>query len=229
MEDFVERYAADGRDGTSMQTKPDGWNVVLAGFWNRMIFTPEWVSSRLFEQNAQIETVVALLPVLPIVYRDSQIAIEISAVRIVCRARDLDNEAALRRSGTVAQQILRSLQETPIQGVGVNFAFREPASFGSLLDLFNFPDSARFAEGGWEMGERKIVRQLSHDCVTLNLALTYDKEGVDIECNFHTDADDNETAVAAVAPDRIIELRDKAITMLDELYGLQLEEDHGQA
>ncbi len=212
-----------------MHTKPDGWNIVLAGFWNRMIFTPEWVGSRLFDRNAQIETVVALRPVLPIVYRDNQIAIEISAVRIVCRARDLDNEAALRRSGAVAQEILKSLPETPIQGVGINFAFRDAASFGSLLDLFKFPDSARFAEAGWETGETKIVRQLSHDCVTLNLALTYDKDGVDIECNFHTDADDNQTAVAAVAPDRILQLRDKAIAMLDELYNLQLEEDNDQA
>jgi len=24
-----------------MKTKPEGWNIVLAGFWNRAILTPE--------------------------------------------------------------------------------------------------------------------------------------------------------------------------------------------
>lgn len=212
-----------------MHKKSEGWSVVLAGFWNRMIFTPEWVGTRLFDVNAQIETVVALLPVLPIIYRDNQVTVEISSARIVCRARDLESEAALRRSGTIAGTILQELPQTPVQGLGINFAFREPTPAGNLLELFNFGDNARLAEAGWEAAERKIVRQLRHDDDTLNLALSFNSERLDIDCNFHTDPDDNDAAVAAVSPNRIIQLRDMAINMLVELYGLELEEDNGEA
>ncbi len=212
-----------------MQKKPDGWNVVLAGFWNRMIFTPQWVAPRLFDENAQIETLVALLPVLPIIYRDSQIAVEISGNRVVCRARNLDDEAALRRSGTVAGIILNALPETPVQGLGVNFSFREVAPVGNLLELFSFGDNARLAEAAWEVGERKIVRRLSRENDVLNLTLTLNDGGLDIDCNFHTDVDDRDVAVASLEPDRIIQLRDKTMMMLDELYGLRMEEDHGEA
>ena len=38
-----------------MKTKPEGWNIVLAGFWNRAIFTPEWVGKWLFQQS-EVET-----------------------------------------------------------------------------------------------------------------------------------------------------------------------------
>lgn len=208
-----------------MQRKKEGWSVVLAGFWNRMIFTPEWVGPRLFGEVAEIETVVALLPILPIIYRDNQVAVEISNARIVCRARDLQNEDALRRSGTVASIILNALPETPVQGVGVNFAFRENAPAANLLDLFDFADNPRWVEAGWEMADRKIVRQLTRDGEMLNLTLTLNNGRVDIDCNYHTDPQDNAAAVAAVASDRIINLRNRAIHALQELYGLELEDD----
>lgn len=211
-----------------MQRKPEGWNVVLAGYWNRMIFTPEWVGPLLFDGAAQIETVVALLPVLPITYRDSQMAVEISTARIVCRARDLESEAALRRSGEVAGTILRELPQTPLQGLGINFGFCEPVPDGGLLDLFSFGDNARLAEAEWEAGERKIVRRLIRDDETLNLTLSLDNGRLDIDYNFHTDPGDNDAAVAAVSPDRIIQLRDMAIDMSGQLYGLQLEEEDGE-
>jgi hypothetical protein len=211
-----------------MEKKQDGWSVVLAGFWNRMIFTPEWVIPHLFSEDAQIETLVALLPVLPIIYRDSQIAVEISSVQVVCRARNPGDDAALRRSGTIAGVILQTLPETPVQGVGINFAFREVAPVGGLLDLFNFGDNARLAQAEWQVGERKIVRRLSHDDDTLNLTLTFGGGQLDIDCNFHTDFADRDAAIAALSPDRIIQLKERTITMLDELYGLQLEENHGE-
>jgi hypothetical protein len=212
-----------------MQKKREGWSIVLAGFWNRMIFTPEWVGPRLFGENPEIETVVALLPILPIIYRDNQVAVEISSARIVCRARNLEDEAALRRSGTTAGIVLDALPETPVQGVGVNFAFREEAPPGELLDLFGFADNPRWVEAGWEMGERKIVRQLTHDGDTLNLGFTLNGGQLDIDCNFHTVPDNNAGAVSAVEPNRVIQLRDLVTRSLGELYGLELEADDDEA
>jgi len=212
-----------------MHKKREGWSVVLAGFWNRMIFTPEWVGPRLFGENAQIETVVALLPILPIIYRDNRVAVEIATSRIVCRARDLENEESLRRSGEVAGIILGALPETPVQGVGVNFAFREHTPDAALLDLFGFADNARWVEAGWELGERKIVRQLTGDGDMLNLALNLNGDRLDIDCNFHTAPEDSAAAIAAAAADRVVALRDRATQALRELYGLELEEDEGDA
>lgn len=212
-----------------MQKKREGWSIVLAGFWNRMIFTPEWIGPRLFAENPEIETVVALLPILPIIYRDNQVAVEISSARIVCRARNLEDDVALRRSGTTAGIILEALPETPVQGVGVNFAFREEAPPRELLDLFGFADDSRWVDAEWEVGERKIVRQLTHDGNALNLAFTLSGGQLDIDCNFHTAPDNNAGAVAAVEPNRVIQLRDLVMQVLGDLYGLELEKDYDEA
>lgn len=211
-----------------MQKKPEGWNVVLAGFWNRMIFTPEWVGPRLFPDNPQIETVVALLPVLPIIYRDQQVSAEISSARIVCRPRDLESDESIRRAGTIAGKILSELPETPIQGIGINFGFQEQAPTPDLLDLFTFADNNKLAQTGWETSERRIVRQLYHEGTTLNLSLSFNNDRLDIDCNFNFDPGevDDTPKVDAVAPDRIIKLRDQAVTLLDQIYGLQVEDDN---
>ena len=47
-----------------MIRRRDGWSIVLAGFWNRSLFLPEWVGPRLFpEPGMEIE--IALLPAPP--------------------------------------------------------------------------------------------------------------------------------------------------------------------
>lgn len=33
-----------------MKSNPEGWSVVV-GFWNRMIFSPEWVTQKLTTQK----------------------------------------------------------------------------------------------------------------------------------------------------------------------------------
>jgi len=60
----------------------EGWSLILAGFWNRAIFLPEWALPQLFPQHElpehAVQTEVALLAALPLIYRDSQVAVEIS-------------------------------------------------------------------------------------------------------------------------------------------------------
>src|SRR5262245_31244008 len=102
----------------------NGWNIVVTGFWNRLIFTPEWVVPRLFTEP-QLETLVALLPVLPLIYRVDQVALEVTTTRLVFRPRQLDNEASLARAETMARTIIEALPETPLQAVGINFSFKE--------------------------------------------------------------------------------------------------------
>ena len=69
-----------------MILKLETWGVVLAGHWNRMIFTPDWVSEKLFHEDV-IETEFALLPGFPVLYRHPQVLMEAVASRLVFRPR----------------------------------------------------------------------------------------------------------------------------------------------
>ncbi|WP_232055963.1 hypothetical protein [Tuwongella immobilis] len=197
----------------------EGWTIVLAGHWNRMIFSPEWVGKHLFAANGDIETLVALMPVLPLVYRDEQVVMEVSQPRLVFHPRKA-NDVCLRRAEQMALRILRELDDTPLIAVGVNFAFREENPPDKVLDIFNLTDGPELAGEGWEVQERKIVRKTTRGGSVLNLTLIYGPYGVDFEFNFHTESQDNEDCQAALK-DTAVGLKDTALNILDTIYHLQ--------
>jgi hypothetical protein len=207
-----------------MKRKPDSWNIVLAGFWNRAIFTPEWVNNFLFHE-AEVETLLSIMPYLPIVYRNPRVAIEVSTPKLVLRARRLDDES-IKLAEDMAYKVLDKLQDTPLLAVGVNFAFIEESPRQDLIKLFEFSDKGRIGDAGWDFQEVRIVRRLRKGETTLNLTLIFDGKAVTMEFNYHTDTKKNDEARKAIQ-DRVLALRDSALQLLREVYQLEEEKDHG--
>ena len=106
-----------------MIPKKDNCNIVLAGLWNRAIFTPEWVGRLLFKQ-VEVETLISIMPHMPIVYRNTQVAMEVAPAVVAFRPRTLNDEC-LRASENMAYKVLDTLRDTPLMGVGVNFGFTD--------------------------------------------------------------------------------------------------------
>ena len=207
-----------------MKRKQEGWNIVVAGFWNRMIFTPDWVSPRLFPEP-EIETLVSLLPVMPLVYRNREVEVEVSTLRLVFRARVLSGDAALLKAEGMARAVLRDLPETPVQAVGINFGFTEEYPSDLLVSVFNNVDDVQLGPVGWSIGERKLTRRLIQGDDVLNLTMTFDGKAVDFALNFHTDITVRSDASLALKAGRAVTMRDAGLTLLKEVYDLQLENE----
>jgi hypothetical protein len=206
-----------------MRRKRNGWNIVLAGFWNRMIFTPEWVGPRLFP-GLEFETRVALLPVFPLIYRDVAAAMEVSMTRLVFRPRILNDDASLLRAEAMARTVLKALPETPVQAVGVNFSYEEGFPPDHLAAIFNDMDDVELNQQNWSIGERKLTRQLTRGGEVLNLTMNYHGEAVTFDFNFHSEAMNNAVPLQAVAEGRVVNLRNAALALLQEVYHLEPEE-----
>src|SRR3954470_23929992 len=131
-----------------MKRRQDGWSIVLAGFWNRSLFLPEWVGPRLFPEPG-MEVEIALLPALPLIYRDQQVSMEISWGRLVFRPLNLTDDAILLRVEGMARSVLQTLSETPVQGVGINFGFREERPPAHVVTLLNDADDDDLTLQGW--------------------------------------------------------------------------------
>lgn len=202
-----------------MRRKSEGWNIVLAGLWNRAIFTPEWVNELLFHER-EVETLLSVMPYLPIVYRNRQVAVEISDARLVFRPRRLD-DSCLQAAETMAHAVLHKLPDTPLLAVGVNFAFVENNPGRALVRLFDFQDNGQIAEAEWDLQERRIVRKIFRDNETLNLTIVFDGQVVTIEFNYHTDTNNNQTARDAIRG-RILGHRDTALRFLNQVYHLEV-------
>jgi hypothetical protein len=75
-----------------MIPKKDNWNIVLAGFWNRAIFTPDWVGRVLFNGQRDIDTLISIMPHMPIIDRNRHVALEVAGSRLAFRPRTLDEK-----------------------------------------------------------------------------------------------------------------------------------------
>ncbi len=209
-----------------MIAKFETWGVVLAGHWNRMIFTPEWVGTRLFEQE-EVETQIALMPIFPIIYRHEQVVLDAASQRLIFRPR-FNSTKSLAAVERMAVTVLKALPNTPLLGVGVNFSFTEKEPPDKLVELFNLKDAREIARANWETPETKLIRKLTGEHGIMQFALGQDLEGVTIDITFHTDTlgsteTANETAKNAVTG-RVVQLRDVALAFLLDIYTLQLEE-----
>ena len=207
-----------------MRRKPEGWNVIVAGFWNRLIFTPEWVAERVFH-HAEFETYVALLPVLPIVFNGKVVSMEVSLARLLFRPVKLENDDSLARAEQMAREVLKALPETPVQAVGVNFSYVEDFPAADLAAVFSDNDPTELSTMGWETKERKIARRLVQGGETLNLTMTYDGMSVTFDLNYHTEAITNEAACRAVSEGRVAALRRQGLDLNQGAYRLEMEED----
>ena len=213
-----------------MKRKSDGWNIVLAGFWNRMIFTPDWVIPRLFEgRESDVQMFVNLLPVLPVFYRDEKIAnvqMEVSLARLLFRPLDVNDDQCLLRAQEMVRKVLIALPETPVQAVGINFAYKEEIPPGNVIAIFNDTDDVELSQQHWTIKERKLTKQLTRGGEVLNLTMTFDGKAVLFEFNFYSENGTNaQAALPAVEGRRILDLRDAARALLQEVYHLEPESE----
>ncbi len=206
----------------------DTSGIVLAGHWNRMIFTPEWVGEKLFHEDI-ILTEIAVVPGFPAIYRNNQVQLEASRARLLVRPR-VDTPQAFRRSEGMAVEALAELPNTPLLGVGINFSFIENEAAPELLELFNLKDSGRIEKAGSEVADTRLVRTMTTEFGVMNLLLGYDTQRVVIDINFHTDPNSGGTnalkaniAAREAIEGKILKLKQGCIKFLENIYDLKLE------
>src|SRR5688572_14645021 len=153
-----------------MTPRHEGWTVVCAGHWNRMIFTPEWVSEHLFHV-AEFERLVPFMPEPSVLYQLALVSLHVAENRIVLSARRC-TAAALAESERIAVEALRELPNTPVSAVGVNFSFVDEAPAPDLLGLFTAADNAELVGNNWVIQSQGLSRRIISENLTLNVKLT---------------------------------------------------------
>jgi hypothetical protein len=162
-----------------MKPKNEAWSVVIVGFWNRMIFTPEWVGKKLFQVEV-LEKLIPLIPVAPLIYRTEHVELIVDSMRLVFHARKSTPDC-ISEAEELAISAMEKLPETPISAVGINFGFSEVQPDDNLLDLFNFKDNIDIGELGWQTGSRTIVREFEKNECRFNLTLSLKAGVLDID------------------------------------------------
>lgn len=102
-----------------MRLAPERCSLVLLGAWNRAIFTPDWVSERLFEPR---ESTVRLGAPPGLRHLSELVELVVLSGRIELKPGDASQEA-FDEMERVAVDLLEALRETPLSGRGINVAY----------------------------------------------------------------------------------------------------------
>jgi hypothetical protein len=206
-----------------MKARADSCTIVIPGYWNRMIFVPQWVMHELFHKQ-EVEKLVPLLPVAPLVYRDDELVLQVVEHQIIVQARKFDDNF-LERVEKMACETLEALPKTPVSAIGVNFGFVESNPNDDILKLFNFSDNVEIASLDWNIVTKKITRQLTKDGMTLNLTITHDSpSNIKIDANFHYAVGSADDALERIKG-HAVEMYQILITLLKNVYSLHKEEE----
>ncbi len=196
-----------------------GWNIVVIGYWNRMIFSPEWVGCEIF-QKEEIEKLVPLNPVAPIIYRDDKVTLQIAEDRLVLNA-NLASDECLSYLECICIRIFDNLPKTPISAIGCNLGYTENEPSSELLQNFNFEGDPQISTLGWEIGKKTIKRKLIKEGKELNLDLNYLSPQITILANYHFQVSSAEMAKEKIQGN-LIRYKEDLLSLLNEVYALQL-------
>ncbi|MEW6236939.1 MAG: hypothetical protein AB1656_16265 [Candidatus Omnitrophota bacterium] len=206
-----------------MKPHQEKWNLVINGYWNRMIFMPEWVCKNLFVSN-EVEKLVPIAPVAPLIYRDKESAIHIDDRKLFVDILNPSDQCIIKAEKMVCT-VLEELPNTPINGLGINFGFKEKTPSKELLEIFDFKDNSCINLFGGTIKSHKIIREIIINNKMLNLYLINNIPGIDIMANFHHSITTAREAIENLR-DKTLDLYEMLLKFLENVYGLRMEREN---
>lgn len=207
--------------GSLMRPLADKWSVVLIGRWNVSIFNPAWLTQELFGVP-EIQMEFATLPGLPPRFISGDVKL-IPRNSMLVVAAATPTAAAMASVERIASRTLELLSHTPVNAVGINFAFEETAPEPGLFDRFPDPCGARLADQGFAINQHVYTWRLNREGQTLNLNATVRPDNVAFDFNFHSDTADTRAARAAI-DGRVAGHLDVARRVLAATFGVEEDE-----
>lgn len=206
-----------------MKPNLENWTLVIVGQWNARIFSPKWAAEKILKQG-EIKVELAVSSNAPIIrlHTDDLVLIPLDD-RIILGAKGITDDI-LRKVEVIARTTLELLPHTPVTALGINFAFNEENLSPDLLSLFETKDQRELSDFGFKLTKTELSRQLKLDDKTINLSHIYQEGILEVKLNFHHDIG-SATQANGLLENRVIEYRDMAYSLLNNVYKLTLEED----
>jgi hypothetical protein len=213
-----------------MKIKSESYSLIIAGSWNRHIFTPEWVSRNIFKAD-QVQIEFPINAIGPLRFEYQKVRLIPAANRLLFIALDNQDET-LKKIETMANSISDLLPHTPVTAFGINFGFVDNvANSVELLSIFNIADNERLSSVNAEIKLCMIQRKVIIDGTTILLTLSKDPSNMNFDFNFHFDIKALVELKTILITGKIIECRNLALKILKQAYEMELStegESHGQ-
>lgn len=204
----------------SMKFKLEYSPLVIIGFWNKAILSPNWVSRYIFpKKEIHVE-----FPInnsnASLKFNVDGISLNVIDQRLLFSIKE-PSDQSFELIGTTAMSLCRSLPHTPVSSFGINHIFE--SSIEEIRDgnLFDLVDRSLVDDGGYDVQCIKIGRTIKFaDCI-LNLSLSKKETTIVYDFNYHYDISSIEEFIQKFDPQNILHKKEDAIKFLDEIYGIK--------
>lgn len=206
----------------------DGLSIIVVGGWNSQIFSPAWLQKNVCDdEKCQVELAIpisqpATLPRMSF----EGVHLFVDSSRLELRPQTHEVESFVKCSNFL-KKILTVLNHTPIISFGVNFTFvSHDNDYEEIIPKFTLTDIALFDAEKNKLKQIVIQRafQQSDDSI-LNLSITLKDERAIVSFNYHRDVDNVDACVEELTDDFIPTYYDKSVAILNEVYGVQVDQD----
>jgi hypothetical protein len=200
----------------------ENFTIVVVGNWNVSIFNPGWVGKNIFDSKT-VTLEVGIGPELPRRLIVDDVIVIPQSSRLMVTPNKIDN-TTLKRMEDAVCKILELLSHTPVSAVGVNFGFRIKPLAGSFS---NIPAllAEELASEGLSIESHEIKWTVGHESTRktiLNLSVQIGTDEALIKFNFHSDTENTAKAIESIK-DKVIGYRDKALSVLVNVFRVELE------
>lgn len=207
-----------------MILKDNSFSIVLAGAWNRAILTPIWLVNNLFDNKPEPQVEFSVNFDAPFRFVVKNIIIAPGIDKVIFWSKDNSDES-LKLMEETSVRLCSILTHTPLVAVGINFGFLEKNNKAALFDLFKFNDTDGISSNQWTITRPSIKRSLSKDAYFTNLSISLDDNSdFHFDFNFHYKVSET-NEVKTFITDKIIDYKNQAISLLNSLYKLNIEEN----
>lgn len=206
--------------------------LVIVGGWNSHIFNPNWIKRYLFPAEDEKLT-IDIQAQFPQGFNPQFVSPRISSkdVRILLQGNKLnfipvkDEDENLNLIQDLALQLAHYLPHTPVSGYGVNFLFTEDHVSEDLINLIRPKDLEEIEQFGASLTGEEYTRRLVLNEHPLNFTIGLEGKKVTFKFNFHFKIGNLAAFKGKIAETSILELKQKAVEFLAEIYDTELEGD----
>jgi hypothetical protein len=198
-----------------MKIKEDHPNIVIAGKWNKYIFTTDWVMRYLLpDETLQMEIPLNIDGSHRISSGKIRILLQDNRLSLIAIKQDDDT---LEMIQAIAIKLTDYLPHTPVNAFGINFNYFEPIN-DTLAKLLVLSDTEKYIEKKIETLNIQHRRCFKIDDKTINLYITNDMTNVAFEINYHYDVSSLLDVKEKINSNSILDLKNHSIELLKEVY-----------
>jgi hypothetical protein len=176
-----------------MSLIPFDWNVIIRGFWNRAIFTPNKVSEHLFGL-AKGTTLQVLVPIdgmnsTKIIHNNILVSVKSEILEIATEKFEFPK---IKECLDIGVKSLNWLKETPVFAGGYNIRYKlTDQNAVSIANIIKSPIDDILSDASCNIKEKSNIRSIEYGNGEINLITQIDRQNdVNVTFNFNKNSTD---------------------------------------